>query len=79
VTYSIKITSSAVVGAIIMQPNFEGTVCVFRQKFAIEDTIASHACSLEASMRATYCIPVGSSLFLPVDTANHVATLQVVL
>jgi hypothetical protein len=37
-----------------------GTVLVFRQKFALEDTIGSHACSpLQASMRVTNSIPLG--------------------
>jgi hypothetical protein len=34
----------------------------FRQNFALEDAIGSHACSLEASMRATKGIPLGWSL-----------------
>jgi hypothetical protein len=39
-----------------------GTVRVFRQKFTLEDAIGSHACSLEANMRVTNGIPLGSSL-----------------
>jgi hypothetical protein len=39
-----------------------GTVRVFRQKFTLEDAIGSHACSLEANMRVTSGIPLGSSL-----------------
>jgi thioredoxin reductase (NADPH) len=38
------------------------TVRVFRQKFTLEDAIGSHACSLEANMRVTNGIPLGSSL-----------------
>ena len=37
--------------------------CAFsRQKFTLEEAIGSHACSLEANMRATNGIPLGSSL-----------------
>jgi hypothetical protein len=36
----------------------KGTVRVFRQDFALEDAIGSHACSLEASSRATNGIPL---------------------
>ena len=39
-------------------------VRVFRQKFALEDAIGSHACSLEASRRVTNGIPLGCPLFL---------------
>jgi hypothetical protein len=42
-----------------------GTVLVFRQDFALEDAIGSHACSLEANMRVTNGIPLGSPLPLP--------------
>jgi hypothetical protein len=52
-------------------------VRVFRQKFTLEDAIGSHACSLEANTRVTNGIPLGSSLFLPVDTVNCVQTLKV--
>jgi hypothetical protein len=51
-----------------------GTVRVFRHIFALEDAIRSHACSLEANMRVTNGIPLGSPLLLPVDTVNCVAT-----
>jgi hypothetical protein len=53
------------------------TVRVFRQKFTLEDVIGCHACSLEANTRVTNDIPLGSSLFLPVDTVNCVQTLKV--
>jgi hypothetical protein len=53
-----------------------GTVRVFRQKFTLEDAIGCHACSLEANMRLTNGIPLGSPLLLPVDTVNCVATLK---
>ena len=39
-----------------------GTVRVLRQKFTLEDAIGSHACSLEANMRVTNGIPLGSPL-----------------
>jgi DNA polymerase gamma 1 len=45
--------------------SFVGTVRVFRQKFTLEDAIGSHAFSLEANMRVTNGIPLGSSLLLP--------------
>jgi serine/threonine protein kinase len=53
-------------------------VRVFRQKSTLEDAIAigSHAFSLEANMRVTNGIPLGSSLLLPVDTVNCVAPLK---
>jgi hypothetical protein len=35
---------------------------LFRQKFTLEDAIGSHACSLEANMRVTNCIPLERSL-----------------
>jgi hypothetical protein len=54
-----------------------GTVRVFRQKFTLEDAIGSHACSLEANMRVTNGIPLGSSLLLPVHTVICVQTLKV--
>jgi hypothetical protein len=54
-----------------------GPVRVFRQKFTLEDTIGSHACSLEANMRVTNGIPLGSSLLLPVHTVNSAQTLKV--
>jgi hypothetical protein len=53
-----------------------GTVRVFRQKFTLADAIGSHACSLEANMRVTNGFPLGSSLLLPGDTVNCVATLK---
>jgi hypothetical protein len=34
----------------------------FPEKFTLEDAIGSHACSLEANMRVTNGIPLGSSL-----------------
>jgi hypothetical protein len=52
------------------------TVRVFRQKFTLEDAIGSHACSLEANIRVTNGIPLGSPLILPVDTVNCVQTLK---
>jgi hypothetical protein len=54
-------------------------VRVFRQKFTLEDAIGSHACSLEANMRVTNGIPLGSSLLLPVCTVTCVQTLKVKL
>jgi hypothetical protein len=48
----------------------EGTVRFFRQGFTLEDTIGSHACSGEVSMRVTNGIPLGCPLFLPVGTCN---------
>jgi hypothetical protein len=39
----------------------KGTVRVFRQKFTLDDAIGSHACSLEANIRVTNGIPLGSS------------------
>ena len=39
-----------------------GTVCVFRQKIALDDAIGSHTCSLEVNMRVANGIPLGSSL-----------------
>jgi hypothetical protein len=52
------------------------TVRVFRQKFTLEDAIGSHACSLEANMRVTNGIPLGSPPLLPVGTVNCVQTLK---
>jgi hypothetical protein len=51
-------------------------VRVFRQKFTLEVAIGSHACSLEANMRVTNGIPLGSSLLLPVHTVIWVQTLK---
>jgi hypothetical protein len=40
--------------------------CAFSgKKSALEDAIGSHACSLEANMRVTNGIPLGSPLPLP--------------
>jgi hypothetical protein len=55
----------------------DGTVRVFRQTFTLEDAIGSHACSLEANIRVTNGIPLGSPLILPVDTVTCVQTLKV--
>jgi hypothetical protein len=41
------------------------TVFVFRQDFALEHAVGSHSCSLEANMRVTNSIPLGSPLLLP--------------
>jgi hypothetical protein len=49
---------------------------VFRQKFTVEDAIGSHACSFEASMRATNDIPLGCPLPLKVGTVNSVQSLK---
>jgi hypothetical protein len=54
-----------------------GTVRVFRQNFAPEGAIGSHACSLVANMRVTYGIPLGSPSLLHVGTVNSVQTLKV--
>jgi predicted esterase len=48
--------------------NKTGTVLVFRQDFALEDAIESHACSLEANMRVTNDIHFGSPLLLPLPS-----------
>jgi hypothetical protein len=56
----------------------KGRVRVFRQKFALEDAIGSHACSLH-TCREQACansIPLGCPLFLPVHTVNCVQTLK---
>jgi hypothetical protein len=45
----------------------QGTVRIFEQDFALEDAIGSHACSLEANMRVTNGIPLGSPLLLPLS------------
>jgi hypothetical protein len=45
-----------------INPNATCTVRVCRQNFALEDAIGSHAFSLEANMRATNAIPLGSTL-----------------
>jgi hypothetical protein len=51
--------------------------CAFsQQKFTLEDAIGSHASSLEAAMRVTNAIPLGSPLPLTVVTVNCVATLK---
>jgi hypothetical protein len=47
-------------GKRVAKSNKAGTVHVFRHNFALEDAIGSHACSLEANMRATNGIPLGS-------------------
>jgi beta-glucosidase len=60
-------------------PPVAGTVRVFRQKFTLEDAIGSQACSLEANMRVTNGIPLGSSLLLSVFTVNCVQPLKVLL
>jgi hypothetical protein len=60
-----------------LQSLLEGTVHVFRQKVTLEDAIGSHACPLQANMRVTNGIPLGSSLLLPVCTVNCAATLKV--
>jgi hypothetical protein len=39
----------------------------FRQDFALEDAIGSHACSLEANMRVTNGIPLESPLLSPLS------------
>jgi hypothetical protein len=49
-------------------------VRVFRQESTLE--IGSHACSLEASMRATNAFPLGCSLLLPVGIGNSIQTLK---
>jgi hypothetical protein len=54
------------------------TVRVFRLKFPLEDAIGSHACSLQANMRVTNDIPLGSSLSYQIGTVNCVATLKAV-
>jgi hypothetical protein len=54
-----------------------GTVLGFGQESTLEDTIGSHACSLEASRHVANGIPLGVSLLLPVDPVNSVQTLKV--
>jgi hypothetical protein len=54
-----------------------GTVLVFRQDFALENAIGSHACSLEANMRVTNGIPLRESTALTVVIINHAETLKV--
>jgi hypothetical protein len=54
----------------------EVTVRVFEQDFAIEDAIGSHACSLEANIRVTIGIPLGSPLRLTVAIINYAETLK---
>lgn len=49
---------------------------VFEQNFALEDAIGPHACSLEAKMRVTNGIHLGSTLALTVVIINHVETLK---
>jgi hypothetical protein len=49
----------------------------FLTRISTQDTIGSHACSLEASMRVTNSFPVGWTLPLTVAAVNHVATLKV--
>jgi hypothetical protein len=51
-------------------------VCVFRQKFTLEDAIGSHACSLQVSRRVTNGIPLGCPLFIPVRIVNYIQTLK---
>jgi hypothetical protein len=46
----------------------EGTVRVFRQNFALDDAIGSPTCSLEADMRVTNGIPLGSPLLLSLSS-----------
>jgi hypothetical protein len=53
------------------------TVLVFRQDFALEDAIGSHACSLEANMCVTNSIPLGCQLPLTVANVNFVETRKV--
>jgi hypothetical protein len=55
----------------------KGMVLVFENDFTLEDAIGSYGRSLEASMHVTNSMPLASSLFLPVDTVNCVATLKV--
>jgi hypothetical protein len=70
----------AIRGGVVSLPDdvagYSGTVRVFRQDFALEDAIRSHAYSIEANMRVTNGIPLGISLLLPVGTVNCVQTLQ---
>jgi hypothetical protein len=52
------------------------TVRAFRQKFTLEDTIGSYACSLEATTLLTNGISFGCLVLLPVGTVNSVQTLK---
>jgi hypothetical protein len=58
-------------------PKNWGYGALFLQEFTLEDAIGSHACLLEANTHVTNGIPLGSSILLPVDTVNCVATLKV--
>jgi hypothetical protein len=49
---------------VIRAADMLSTVRVFRQNFALEDAIRSHACSLEVNMRVTNRILLGSPLLL---------------
>ena len=60
-----------------IQLSCNGAVRVFRQNVALEDAIGSHTCSLEANMRVTNGIPLGSPLLLPAGTVTSVQTLKV--
>jgi hypothetical protein len=51
-----------------------GTLRVFRHNFALEDAIGSHACSLQANMRVTNSIPLGSPPLIAVFIINYVET-----
>jgi hypothetical protein len=51
------------------------TVLAFGQDFALEDAIGSHACSIEANMRVTNGIPLGSPPLI-VTIINYVETLK---
>jgi hypothetical protein len=48
----------------------------FEQDFALEDTIGSHACSLEASMNVTNIIPLGCPPPLTVLLSIYDVTTQ---
>jgi hypothetical protein len=56
----------------------KGTVRVFRHKFALENGIGSHICSVEASRRVTNGIPLRCPFFLLVHTVNCVQTRKAV-
>jgi allantoicase len=48
--------------------SFNMARCAFSDRcFALEDAIGSNTCSLEANMRVTNCIPLGSPLLLPLS------------
>jgi hypothetical protein len=54
----------------------DGTVRVFRQNFALEDAIGSHACSLQALTCVGPMVFLSEAHVLTVSTINHAETLK---